>query len=93
MSSGTLDTEKFIEGLHDYLQREIGPLFKRVDELEKQMVDVKNKGVCFRGVYSEDKEYNRGDLVVRSGAMWACTGDNVTEQPPSHQWTLVSKSK
>jgi hypothetical protein len=89
---GTLDIEKFIAGLHEYLGKELSPLVERVKVLESQMAEIKAKGVLFRGVFKTDQTYSRGDLVVRQGSLWACTGDQVTEEPPSHHWTLVSKS-
>jgi hypothetical protein len=87
----TFNVEKFIDGLHQYLQKEFTPLFKRVDALEKSLEQIREKGIDYKGVFRESALYGKGDVVTHSGSMWIATR-KTDGRPPGNGWTMCVKS-
>ena len=87
----SFDTEKFIAGLHGYLERELAPLVKKVQELEKSIERIQTRGIDYRGIFREGEKYAKGDVCTHAGSMWIATREN-TERPPGNGWVLCVKS-
>ncbi len=82
----SLDIEKFIDGLHEYLAKQFSPLVRRIEALEAghgQTPQVK-----FLGVYQVGRPYQSGEIVSLGGYVWACT-KGTTESPGGNDaWML-----
>jgi hypothetical protein len=71
-----VNAAKFIEGLHAYLKKEIGPLFARVKKLGEENRELRERGLCYRGVFQRAcLPYRRGDVVTFNGNAWICVGE------------------
>lgn len=83
------DLREVIRGLapviKEYVQSEIGPIQKRLTEIE-------TKGVEYKGVFQAAQQYERGNLVTLKGSMWHA--NVVTRSVPgtSNDWTLCVKA-
>lgn len=49
--------------------------------------------MLYRGVFSPEREYERGDTVTWAGSLWHCEADKTAEKPGdgSKSWTLAAK--
>lgn len=49
--------------------------------------------MLYRGVFSAEREYDRGDTVTWAGSLWHCEADKTAEKPGdgSKAWTLAAK--
>ena len=86
---GTLDLEKFIDGLHEYLAREIKPLVDRIKALEAELIEARNLKYC--GTWRK-AVYLKNNLVTDHGALWIC--ERSTDRRPGDGdsgWKLVAK--
>jgi hypothetical protein len=70
------------------LKREVAALRKEVEELRRTAT------TRYRGVWSSDAHYRRGDLATHKGALWHCWAEHTEEKPGSSSaWQLTSKSQ
>ena len=97
----SIDMEKFVAGLHDYLGRALRPVGGRLDGLEKRMDALEasgpagqGRGIKYMGVFRRDEDYQRGDVVTHQGGMWVRNTDTATKETPGTgpSWTLAVKA-
>lgn len=60
---------------------------------ETKSFDFKAPIVLYRGVYSADQEYEKGDSATFGGSVWICQVDNTKSKPgdASGDWKLAVK--
>lgn len=68
------------------------PLRDRIAALESQVKGM--PGICYRGVWSADAEYQHGDVVTLKGSMWFCKQSTAArpEDSQSSSWQLCVKA-
>lgn len=68
--------------------KQVDPMFGRVVTEQKFNLPVQ----LYRGVYSDEKTYDRGDTATWAGGQWHCNKDGTTDKPGmSDAWTLAVK--
>ncbi|MCK7597795.1 hypothetical protein M0G74_10990 [Microbulbifer sp. CAU 1566] len=88
-----MNVEKFVEGLHDYLSKQIQPLADRIKNLESKLESIESKGMEYRGIYQRAQHYGRGDVVTHKGSMWVHVTDGSRGYAPGDGacWQLAAK--
>jgi hypothetical protein len=87
-----VNIEKFIDGLHEYLSKEMKPLFERLAALEKEVEEVKIGGFKYSGVHQRAIRYKTGNVVTHSGNAWVAVTDAPKESPGDGPgWQLLVK--
>jgi hypothetical protein len=92
----SLDIERFIAGLHDYLERAFKPMAARLKAVEARIAELEQqqrKGMCYRGVWRAEAVYRKGEWVTRDGSMWHAQQDTTPGDRPGDtpSWQLVVK--
>lgn len=88
---GSVNMERFVNGLHEWAAKKIfGPLLKKIEALEKQVEELKNRGIDYRGVFAEGESYRKGDVVTHSGSLWIAQ-KQTDKRPPGNGWVLAVK--
>jgi hypothetical protein len=82
----SLDIEKFVAGLHDYLSKAFTPLVQRIVALEQ--LPVKTLADAYKGAHLPG-QYKRGDLVTRGGSLWIAVEDANGTPGSSPSWRLI----
>lgn len=80
-----------IEALRDK-QQDVQPtnsteFYIRVEEDGKITYNLPN--MKFRGVFNEEADYSKYDLVVYQDAFWFCAGENITGEFAETEWTKI----
>lgn len=57
----------------------------------KEFHEITFPAVIYRGVWSEGKTYDRGDMVTWAGSVWHCDKDGQAGKPEGEGWTLAVK--
>lgn len=85
----SLDIEKFVAGLHDYLERALKPLAERIAALEK-----KQAAMRYRGVYAGRAEkYAEGNFITYDGSLWIALKDDPGKPGEGDGWQLCVKAR
>lgn len=90
----SLDVERVVDGIHDYLAKQFKPVFERLTELETEVKTLKEgKALKYRGVWEDGSRYSEGDCITDHGGLWVCRClNNVTmSRPPGQHWQLAAK--
>ena len=69
----------------------VAELEARVAELER--LSVKTTGTRYRGVFSADDTYSRGDLVTHAGGLWHCWEATTSKPGIDNTWQLTAKTR
>jgi hypothetical protein len=76
------------------IREQIAPLRNRIDQLEREVVELRSKGITYSGVWQRAASYQHGQVVTFDGSMWAAVeavGPNM--QPgKSNAWQLCCRS-
>lgn len=93
----SLNIEKLVSEIHDYLERAFKPvsedmrdLRRRVEELEKAQPNLADS---YKGTHDKWTTYKRGNLVTDAGALWLCVAPETEDKPGKGAgWRLIAKS-
>ncbi|MGA0530641.1 hypothetical protein [Hansschlegelia sp. KR7-227] len=85
--------EKFgrdvVEIVRDHVSREIHKLESRLEERVKSLEA--RPTLEYRGVWSGDLTYSKGNVVTDGGSMWFCNRETRARPGTSGCWTLAVK--
>jgi hypothetical protein len=74
--------------LKDYTDKHIAKLEQRVKQLETERVNLR-----YCGVWTNQKQFDAGNMVTHSGAIWHCNERTASRPGSGHpSWTLAVKS-
>lgn len=67
---------------------------QKLDELFERMVATLHEPrMKYRGIWQRSDEYQRGDTVTHSGALWHCCTSDTTEKPGTGEgWQMMHKT-
>jgi hypothetical protein len=70
----SFDVRRFVDGLHSYLGREFGPLFKRVKALEERVAAMEKSVAAFehKGMWEPGRVYECNNATTQGGGIWIC---------------------
>ena len=76
------------EAVAEYVQKQVGPLLRRIEELEAQQKNWK-----YRGAWDNDTDYQVGNFTTHSGSLWHAKADSRGKRPGINpeQWQLAVK--
>ena len=82
---------RFAEGLRGILDKELGVLARRIEDLEGELRTLKSGGhLRYRGVFKPGALFEKGDAVTDHGSLWICLGAT-DSRPPGANWQLAVK--
>ena len=95
-----LDIERFIAGLHDYLNDAFRPcveadkkLAERCAALERRIAELetgtKASGVPYAGTWRHGKEFPAGVFATHNGSLWHCNASTTDQPGTSPHWTMA----
>jgi hypothetical protein len=89
MSDLTTFTIGLFEKIDGWISPQVSSLEKRVDALEKSAR--KSLADCHRGTFSENTQYQRGDLLTHSGGLWLAKTATTYKPGQTSDWQLIVK--
>jgi hypothetical protein len=76
------------------MQGKFNELEEALLQVNKQVQEIKKKGLTYKGVFQRAMEYQRGDVVTHSGSAWVCVGDAGEGVPGDNSsWQLMAKGR
>ncbi len=75
----------------DIVREAVEPLHVRIAELERQVTDVNERGLRYRGVHQRADAYRTGDCVTAKGGLWICLRATSDAPGDSADWQLAVK--
>jgi hypothetical protein len=86
------DPEKFISALHKYLKDQLAPRFKRIEALEREIKEIREKGLLrYRGVHQRTQFYEAGSVCTHQGSGWVALADTQETPGEGKSWQLFCK--
>lgn len=77
--------EAFALALARFVADKVGPLHRRIEQLEQR------PSVAYRGVYVDNTEYVEGNLTTHAGGLWLALNTTKSRPGTSDHWKLVVK--
>lgn len=87
-------TEQLAIGVTTVLKHAIAPIQTRIVELERRVAQLEARpSAKYCGTWQPDATYQNGDMVTRSGSVWACQANHVRSTPgvDHTNWRLAVK--
>ena len=81
----SMNVEKFVAGLHDYMAKALRPLAERIEALEQQQ-----KSMRYRGVWQPAETYQKHNFITYDGSLWIAVDDE-PGKPGAGGWQLAAK--
>ena len=78
--------EGFARALGTFVADRIGPLQKRVAELEARIANF-----TYRGVWTEGEQYRLGNFVTHDGSLWHANANTEAKPGGGKDWQLAVK--
>ena len=88
------DEEDFAREVADIFKEQIAPLRHRIEQLEREVAELKTKGIEYKGVWQRACDYPRGSVTTWDGSMWAAIQDIAPNTQPgtSQSWQLCCRA-
>lgn len=90
------NTKKFIDGLHDYLQKAFTPVWTKQRELEARVAALERGEAkaltlvdVYRGGWQPNHDYERGALVTFSGSLYLALRETDGRPANSADWRMI----
>jgi hypothetical protein len=94
MFDGKLFADEIVAAVRDHVARAVDPLNNKIAMLEFRLGELETRQKEFRyvGVWKADREYQIGNFVTASGALWHCEEATQSRPGVSSSWKLCVKS-